>query len=91
MFPPGSRFKHYWDYLMVLLVLYNIILTPMQFGFSQGPMFVESWAILFALDVAIWLLFVGTHHLTTRASVSPCSAAALASLLYAPPRAALRP
>ena len=30
MFPPGSRFKHYWDYAMVCLVLYNCILTPMQ-------------------------------------------------------------
>ena len=30
MFPPGSRFKHYWDYVMVFLVLYNCIVTPMQ-------------------------------------------------------------
>ena len=30
MLPPGSRFKHHWDYAMVCLVLYNCILTPMQ-------------------------------------------------------------
>ena len=30
MLPPGSRFRQKWDYFMMVLVLYNTILTPMQ-------------------------------------------------------------
>ena len=58
MLPPRSRFKHHWDYVMVILVLYNIVLTPMQFGFARGHAFIDSAAVLLVVDVVIWFLFV---------------------------------
>ena len=62
MLPPGSRFRHYWDYMMVVVVLYNCILTPMQVGFCNGPIFVDSATPLSVLDVLLWLLFGRQSH-----------------------------
>ena len=59
MLPPGSRFKHNWDYFMLVLVLYNCVLTPMQFGFYNSPVIIQSAITLIAVDVLIWLLFCG--------------------------------
>ena len=68
MLPPGSRFRHYWDYMMVVVVLYNCILTPMQVGFCNGPIFVDSATPLSVLDVLLWLLFVSDVFINFRTS-----------------------
>ena len=68
MLPPGSRFKHYWDYYMVCLVLYNCILTPMQLGFSRGPVFVESSTIIVVLDIVLWFHFLADLIVNFRTS-----------------------
>jgi len=63
MLPPASRFRHYWDYVMILLTLYNFLLTPMQLGYSRGPVFrstgdVPTTDVLLAVDCLIWVVFV---------------------------------
>ena len=68
MLPPGSRFRQYWDYGILLLVLYNCILTPMQFGFSLGPVFVDSAAPLLAVDGAVWLVLAADVVINFRTS-----------------------
>ena len=60
MLPPNSRFKHQWDNLMVMLVFYNYLITPLQLGYYQGPVFTGvAFAVLLAIDIVIWLCFVG--------------------------------
>jgi len=68
MFPPGSRFKHYWDYAMVCLVLYNCILTPMQLGYFQGKIFLDSAIVFITVDACIWLLFAADVLVNFRTS-----------------------
>ncbi len=75
MLPPGSRFKHYWDHALVILVLYNCILTPMQFGFARGPIFVDSSVALLVVDLLMWVLFIGmltSPKITARAASPVC-------------------
>jgi hypothetical protein len=58
MLPPNSRFRHYWDYSMVCLVLYNLILTPMQLGYFRSVFFADAAIPFFVVDVMMWLAFV---------------------------------
>ena len=68
MIPPGSRFRHYWDYVIVVLVLYNCVLTPLQLGYCSGPIFRDAEASLFIVDILMWLFFVADMFVNLRTS-----------------------
>ena len=36
MLPPDSKFKHNWDNMMLLFVLYTCTMVPLQLAFDDG-------------------------------------------------------
>jgi hypothetical protein len=44
MFLPNSLFKRRWDLFIIILVLYNVVLIPMEIGFNVGEMF-PAWLL----------------------------------------------
>jgi hypothetical protein len=40
IFHPNGKFKMYWDLIIIILTIYNVVLVPYEVGYETKPIFV---------------------------------------------------
>ena len=67
MLPPDSKFKHNWDNMMLLFVLYTCTMVPLQLAFDDGEGFTyhDAHAVLDYLIDALFIVDIVINFRTT--------------------------